>query len=96
MLRNTLLLVVFLILGFGFWVSSDFKAISAGVAIFLFGMMTLEQGFNAFTGGTLERFLQRATSNRWNSLGFGFVITTLMQSSSLVSVIAISSLSALP
>ncbi|HFD88087.1 MAG TPA: Na/Pi cotransporter family protein, partial [Gammaproteobacteria bacterium] len=62
--------------------------------IFLFGMLALEQGFQAFTGGTLERILRRATSSRWKSLGFGVVTTTLMQSSSLVSVITISFLSA--
>ena len=94
MLRKLSLLVILLILGFGFWISEDFKVISAGVAIFLFGMLSLDEGFYAFTGGTLERILRRATSNRWKSLGFGFVITTLMQSSSLVSLIAISFLSA--
>ena len=42
----------------GFWVSPDFKVISAGVAIFLFGMLSLEEGFRAFTGGALERLLR--------------------------------------
>ncbi|NND91382.1 MAG: Na/Pi cotransporter family protein, partial [Granulosicoccus sp.] len=94
MLHKVLLPVVLLILAFGFWMSTDFKVISAGVAIFLFGMLSLEQGFNAFTGGTLERVLRRVTSNRLRSLGFGLVTTALMQSSSLVTVISISFLSA--
>ncbi|HHJ81384.1 MAG TPA: Na/Pi cotransporter family protein, partial [Candidatus Tenderia electrophaga] len=94
MLRKILLPSILLVLAYGFWVSPNFKAISAGVAIFLFGMLALEQGFQAFTGGTLERILRRATSSRWKSLGFGIVTTTLMQSSSLVSVITISFLSA--
>ncbi|MBT8119484.1 MAG: Na/Pi symporter [Gammaproteobacteria bacterium] len=83
-----------LILGFGFWMSPDFKTISAGVAIFLFGMLSLEEGFRAFTGGALERLLRHTTSSTYHSLGFGIISTTIMQSSSLVSVITISFLSA--
>lgn len=94
MLRKALLPSILLILAYGFWVSPDFKTISAGVAIFLFGMLSLEQGFNAFTGGLLERILKKATSSRVKSLGFGLISTAVMQSSSLVSVIAISFLSA--
>jgi len=94
MLRKVLLPAMLLILAWGFWISPDFKAISAGVAIFLFGMLSLEEGFRAFTGGTLERLLRRTTSSTWKSLVFGIVSTTAMQSSSLVSVITISFLSA--
>ncbi|MGB5605768.1 MAG: Na/Pi symporter, partial [Gammaproteobacteria bacterium] len=94
MLRKVLLPSILLILAYGFWISPNFKTIAAGVAIFLFGMLSLEEGFRAFTGGTLERILRRTTSNTWKSLGFGVVSTTLMQSSSLVSVITISFLSA--
>jgi phosphate:Na+ symporter len=94
MLNKVLLPSILLILAWGFWISPDFKAISAGVAIFLFGMLSLEEGFRAFTGGTLERLLRRTTSSTWKSLMFGIVSTTAMQSSSLVSVITISFLSA--
>lgn len=85
---------VFVALAYAFWVSPDFKMIAAGVAIFLFGMLALEEGFRAFTGGTLEKILRRSTDRLWKSLGFGIVTTTIMQSSSLVSVITISFLSA--
>lgn len=94
MLKKILLPTILLVLAYGFWVSPDFKTISAGVAIFLFGMLSLEEGFRAFTGGTLERILRRTTSTTGRSLLFGIVSTTLMQSSSLVSVISISFLSA--
>lgn len=94
MLRKILLPTIFAFLAYGFWLSPNFNQISAGVAIFLFGMLSLEQGFRAFTGGTLERLLQTTTSTLWRSLNFGIVSTTLMQSSSLVSVITISFLSA--
>lgn len=82
------------ILAYGFWISPDFKEISAGVAIFLFGMFSLEEGFRAFTGGTLEKILRKSTDRMWKSLSFGFTAATVMQSSSLVSVITISFLSA--
>jgi len=79
---------------FGFWVSPDFQQIAAGVAIFLFGMLMLEDGFKLFNGGYLERLLERATVSVTRSVLFGIVSTTIMQSSSLVSVITISFLSA--
>jgi phosphate:Na+ symporter len=94
MLRKVFLPTILVILAYGFWVSPDFKEISAGVAIFLFGMLALEEGFKAFTGGTLERILRNSTNKYWKSLSFGIASTTLMQSSSLVSVITISFLSA--
>lgn len=94
MLKKILIPTIFLILAYGFWVSADFKEISAGVAIFLFGMISLEQGFKAFTGGVLEKILRASTDRLWKSLSFGILTTTLTQSSSLVSVITISFLSA--
>ncbi|MCB1693233.1 MAG: Na/Pi symporter [Pseudomonadales bacterium] len=93
-MKKILLPTILAILAYGFWVSPDFKEISAGVAIFLFGMLALEDGFKAFTGGLLERLLRKTTEGLWKSLSFGVVTTTLMQSSSLVSVITISFLSA--
>ena len=77
-----------------FWLSPDAQEIAAGVAIFLFGMLMLEDGFKLFGGGTLERVLERATGSTPRAIGFGIVSTTLLQSSSLVSVITISFLSA--
>jgi len=78
----------------GFWISSDFQRIAAGIAIFLFGMLMLEDGFKRLSGGYLAASLGRATSSTARSIIFGIVSTTLMQSSSLVSVITISFLSA--
>ena len=94
MMKRLLLPVILLILTVGFWASSDFQEIAAGVAIFLFGMLMLEDGFKLFSGGVLETMLEKATGSVTKSLGFGIVSTTIMQSSSLVSVITISFLSA--
>jgi len=94
MLKKILLPVIFVILGYGFWVSPNVKEIAAGVSIFLFGMLFLEEGFKAFTGGLLEKLLKKTTDRQWKAVLFGIVSTTIMQSSSLVSVITISFLSA--
>jgi len=94
MMKKIILPTILLVLAYGFWLSPNFKEISAGVAVFLFGMLFLEEGFKAFTGGLLERLLRKTTDNIWKSLSFGVVSTTLMQSSSLVSVITISFLGA--
>jgi len=94
MLRKFILPSILATLAYGFWISPEFKEISAGLALFLFGMLSLEQGFKAFTGGTLEAILRIATDKLWKSISFGIVTTSIMQSSSLVSLITISFLSA--
>ena len=70
MIRKILLPTIFAILAYGFWLSPDFKIIAAGVAIFMFGMLSLEEGFKAFTGGMLENLLRRTTDRLWKSLSF--------------------------
>ena len=94
MLKRVFLPSIIFLLSYGFWISPDFKVICAGVAIFLFGMLSLDTGFRVFTGGILEKLLAATTNKLWKSLSFGIVSTSLMQSSSLVSVISISFLSA--
>ncbi|MEJ2214483.1 MAG: Na/Pi symporter [Gammaproteobacteria bacterium] len=94
MFKKIIFYTILMVLAYGFWISPDFKEISAGVAIFLFGMLSLEEGFKTFTGGLLEKLLRKTTDGIWKSLTFGIVSTTVMQSSSLVSVITISFLSA--
>jgi len=88
------LTLALLLLIWAFQTSPTLVEIAAGVAVFLFGMMALEQGFKAFTGGLLEGLLKRSTDRLWKSLSFGAIATTITQSSSLVSVITISFLSA--
>lgn len=74
--------------------SADFQRLAAGVALFLLGMLMLEDGFKALSGGVLERLLARMTGSFGKAIGFGAVATSVSQSSSLVSVISISFLSA--
>jgi phosphate:Na+ symporter len=85
-----------LLLIFAWFVISneDAKTIIAGIAIFLIGMHYMENGFKLFSGGALEMVLERFTSTTPRAIGTGFLATAVVQSSSLVSVIVISFLSA--
>jgi len=94
MIRNSFLFITVLLLSYGFWLSSNFKTIIAGVSIFLFGMISLQQGFKSFTGGILERVLKAVTNSLTKRLCFGVITTMMMQSSSLLSVLVISFISA--
>ena len=60
--KTWLLIVVFALLGYAFVSSPPFQTIAAGVAIFLFGMLFLEEGFQAFVGGVLEKVLEKVTN----------------------------------
>jgi phosphate:Na+ symporter len=57
-------------------------------------MAFMEEGFKLFSGGVLEKALQVSTDTLPKAIGTGFVATAIMQSSTLVSIIIISFLSA--
>lgn len=59
----------------------------------MIGMHFMEDGFKLFSGGTLEKILEKFTSTNLKSIITGFVTTSIVQSSSLISVIVISFLS---
>ena len=87
--------IIFLLLVTAFYVISqeNVKIILAGIAIFLIGMHFMEDGFKLFSGGTLEKIIEKFTQNKFRSLITGFITTSIVQSSSLISVIVISFLS---
>lgn len=74
--------------------NSEVNIIISGIAIFLIGMLFMEDGFKLFSGGVLENVLEKSTNNLPKSIGIGFLTTSIVQSSSLISVIVISFLSA--
>ncbi|MBN1251728.1 MAG: Na/Pi cotransporter family protein [Bacteroidales bacterium] len=94
MLKKLIFIIVLLILGFLLWLSIDFKIVAFGIAILLFGMILLEDGFRAFTKGPLQEILKKSTNKLYKSFGVGMFVTSLIQSSSLISVITISFISA--
>ena len=93
-MKRLLLFISIIALSYAFFQSKNLLNISAGVAIFLFGMKSLEEGFRFFIGGLLDKFLKKITNHLYKSILFGAVITVLMQSSGLAAVIAISFISA--
>jgi phosphate:Na+ symporter len=94
MIRRWIFLIVLVILGLVIFYNPNFKTIAAGVSILLFGMVTLEQGFKVFAKGPLRRILKKATEKLYRSITVGALVTAIIQSSSLVSVITISFISA--
>ncbi len=94
MYKKLLSAPILLLLGYGLFTNNDFKAITSGIAIFIVGMIFMEDGFKLFTGGTLEKVLKKSTDTVIKAIFSGFLFTAVIQSSSLVSVIAISFLSA--
>ncbi|MBE3606165.1 Na/Pi cotransporter family protein [Campylobacter sp. RM13119] len=73
-------------------ISESFMVIAFGICIFLYGISVLELSFSGLSG--IETFLKNTTSSKFKSFLFGLISTFIMQSSGLVSVIAISFLSA--
>ncbi|MDH3632581.1 MAG: Na/Pi symporter, partial [Gammaproteobacteria bacterium] len=94
MLKRIIAPLLFLLFAWFIVSNDDAKTIIAGIAIFLIGMHYMEDGFKLFSGGTLEIVLERFTSTTPRAIGTGFLATAVVQSSSLVSVIIISFLSA--
>ncbi|MEJ6655229.1 MAG: Na/Pi symporter [Pseudomonas sp.] len=74
--------------------SAELATLAAGVALFVLGIGRLEEGFRAFSGGALERWLTWSTKGLWRSLLVGAVSTAMVQSSTLVTLLGIAFLSA--
>ena len=90
MFRKVLFSAMVLLLAYSLWFRPDILTITAGISLFLFGMLCLEQGFRQVSGGWLAKTLKRTTQTPWSSYGAGLAATSLLQSSSLVSVLALS------
>ena len=72
--------------------SKSFMTIAFGICIFIFAINLLNQALSGLS--IIESFLHKVTSSKFKSFLFGFITTFIMQSSGLVSVLAISFLSA--
>lgn len=94
MFKKILTPSILLLTAYGIFSNTDFKIIASGVAIFIVGMLFMEEGFKLFAGGTLEQILQKTTNTVFKAVVSGFMATSLVQSSSLTTIIAISFLSA--
>ncbi|MFX4283096.1 Na/Pi symporter [Aliarcobacter butzleri] len=94
MIKKILFPLLFLILAYFVLSYESAKEIIAGISIFLVGMFFMEDGFKLFSGGFLEKVLEKFTNSMPKAILNGFLITSIVQSSSLTSVILISFLGA--
>ncbi|MEA1953932.1 MAG: Na/Pi symporter, partial [Campylobacterota bacterium] len=72
----------------------NISTILGGIALFLIGMEYMENGFKTFSGGLIEKVLESFTNTTPKAISTGFFAAAIVQSSSLISIIAISFLSA--
>ncbi|TLD95498.1 Na/Pi cotransporter family protein [Helicobacter trogontum] len=94
LIRQYSITIMVIVVIYALSMNEQLGKLCAGVAILLFGMLFLGDGFKAFSGGFLEKTLTNSTKTPFRSVMFGTIVTTLMQSSSLVSVLSISFVSA--
>lgn len=83
-----------LILAFIVFYSYTSKVIITGVALFLIGMLSMKEGFKYLSGTVLETYLQKSTDTLPKAILSGFLATTAIQGSTLISIIVISFLNA--
>lgn len=66
----------------------------SGIAVFVIGMFFMQEGFKQLSGGTLEFILQKSTSNSLTAILTGFLSTSVVQSSTIITLVTVSFLSA--
>ncbi|KPJ79144.1 MAG: sodium:phosphate symporter [Deltaproteobacteria bacterium SG8_13] len=69
--------------------SMDLWKLLAGLGIFLFGMLLIEESVKALSGRAFRRIIRMYTNGRLRSIGSGALVTALLQSSSAVSLMVL-------
>ncbi len=59
----------------------DILSLIGGIAFFLYGMHVMGDGLSAASGGRMEKFLEKTTSNRFKAVALGALVTAAIQSS---------------
>jgi phosphate:Na+ symporter len=67
----------------------DFWKLLAGLGLFLFGMLLVEESLRALSGKTFRKIIRHYTDGRLKSIGSGTLITAILQSSSTVSLMVL-------
>lgn len=60
-----------------------------GLALFLYGMNTMGDGLEKFSGGKLEKTLEKMTNNTFKGFFLGLAVTAVIQSSSATTVMVV-------
>ena len=63
--------------------------VGGGLGTFLLGMKHLSEGLQAVSGSGLRRFMSLATTHRLAGVGTGVITTVIVQSSSIITVMAV-------
>lgn len=67
----------------------DIWKLMAGLGIFLFGMLLIEESVRALSGRAFRRIIRMYTTGRLRAIGSGFMVTAFLQSSSAVSLMVL-------
>jgi phosphate:Na+ symporter len=67
----------------------DLWKLLAGLGVFLFGMLLMEDSVKALSGRAFRRIIRIYTNGRLRSIGSGALVTALLQSSSAVSLMVL-------
>ena len=67
----------------------DLLTLIGGLALFLYGMHAMGEGLSKLSGGSLEKILEKLTSNRLMAVLLGAGVTAVIQSSSATTVMVV-------
>ncbi|MCT7538545.1 Na/Pi symporter [Aliarcobacter cryaerophilus] len=94
MLKSATIPFFLILLGYVVIADENFTVILSGIAIFIIGMFFMQDGFKQLSGGILEKLLEKFTSNTLYAIATGFLSTSVVQSSTIITLIVVSFLSA--
>ncbi|MFW6256463.1 MAG: Na/Pi cotransporter family protein, partial [Candidatus Sumerlaeota bacterium] len=75
-------------MGFGDWLELAFTVLG-GLGIFLLGMKNMSEGMQAVAGDRLRKVIGAVTNNRFMACGIGALVTSVVQSSSVTTVMVV-------
>lgn len=93
LIRNTGIIAIMILLLYSFYLNASWLELCAGLAFFLFGMQSMQDGLGQLAGGKLERILAKSTETPLKSLLFGMTSTLILQSTTVVSLLIIAFIS---
>lgn len=91
--RNIGIISIIFLLLYSFYLNASWMELCAGLAFFLFGMQSMQDGLTQLAGGKLERILAKSTETPFKSLLFGISSTMILQSTTVVAVLIIAFIS---
>ncbi|AXK49087.1 Na/Pi cotransporter family protein [Aliarcobacter trophiarum] len=90
MLKSVSIPFFLIFLGYIVVANENFTVILSGIAIFIIGMFFMQDGFKQLSGGLLEKLLQKFTNNSIYAILTGFLATSIVQSSTITTLLTIS------